>query len=400
MTAALRRWARLPTVARIGAIYLVARLVTTGFFLLAASVAPASSRFGPDPSLGDFVLGWDAQWYWLVAVSGYPSELPVSDAGDVVENAWAFMPVYAFLAQGLGVALGAWGAGALVVSLVSGYLGCLALHWLLRPRIGGSAALWAVVFFASGPLAALFQVGYAESLFLLLLFLALGAVARRRFWIVYPLVVVMSYTRPGILAFALFLGLYGISRWLRRRREALPASDAVHIVALGALCTVLGFSWQVIAGIVTGQPDAYLATELAWRRAWGVGIDGFVPGEGWLRGAELWSRLWGLPPWAGIGLLAVMLAVVAGALLLAPAVRMAGVEVRLWSAAYLVYLLAVFFPQSSTFRLLLPLSPLWGAVAVPRSRGYRIGVLVLCLLAQFLWIHQMYALGSTYWQVP
>ena len=40
---------------------------------------------------------------------------------------------------------------------------------------------------------------------------------------------------------------------------------------------------------------------------------------------------------------------------------------RLWSASYLVYLLLVFFPQSSIFRLLVPLSPLWGAFALPRS---------------------------------
>ncbi|HWS50076.1 MAG TPA: hypothetical protein VN241_03615, partial [Microbacterium sp.] len=64
------------------------------------------------------------------------------------------------------------------------------------------------------------------------------------------------------------------------------------------------------------------------------------------------------------------------------------------------YLLAVFFPQSSTFRLLVPLSALWGAVAVPRSRGWRIGILVACLVGQWLWIHHVYALGNTFWQVP
>ena len=48
----------------------------------------------------------------------------------------------------------------------------------------------------------------------------------------------------------------------------------------------------------------------------------------------------------------------------------------------------------------MPLTPLWGAVAVPRSRLYRLGVLAFCLLGQWVWIHQMYALGNTYWQVP
>src|SRR5690606_39940596 len=62
------------------------------------------------------------------------------------------------------------------------------------------------------------------------------------------------------------LGLYGIWRWIRRRRDALPARQIVHIVALGLLAVVVGFSWQVLAGMATGRADAYLATELAWRR--------------------------------------------------------------------------------------------------------------------------------------
>jgi len=81
-------------------------------------------------------------------------------------------------------------------------------------------------------------------------------------------------------------------------------------------------------------------------------------------------------------------------------VRALGPDLRLWSASYLLYLLAVFFPQSSTFRLLLPLSPLWGAAAVPRSRVWRTAVLAMCLLGQWAWIHHVYALGNTFWQVP
>src|SRR5690606_41466468 len=68
--------------------------------------------------------------------------------------------------------------------------------------IGASAAMWAVVFFAWGPLGALFQVGYAEMLFLLLLLIALDLVSRRRFVWLYAVIPVMAFTRPGILAFA------------------------------------------------------------------------------------------------------------------------------------------------------------------------------------------------------
>ena len=396
-----RRWARMPPALRIGIVYVLARVVTTGFLIAAASLSTVFSRFGGDAGLVDFVLGWDAQWYWQVAVHGYPTDLPLTDDGQVAENAWAFMPVFAYAAKALGFVLGSWGAGALVLSLGAGYLACLALHRLLHDRIGNAAALWAVVFFASGPLAALFQVGYAETLFLLLLFLALDATIRRNYTWLYVLIPVLGFTRPGVLAFALYLGLHGILRWRNRRTDPLGAREVVHIVALGALATATGFAWQLIAGVVTGDPGAYLATELAWRRHWiAGGVDGFVPFEGWVQASQFWFGLWGLPPaWGPVAL--VLLVVAAGAaLLLSPQVRALGPDLRLWSVSYLLYLLAVFFPQSSTFRLLLPLSPAWGAVAVPRSRIWRLGVLALCLVGQWVWIYHVYALGSTFWQVP
>jgi hypothetical protein len=390
--AAWRAW---PAAARVAAIYAMARLVTTAIMLIVAAGSPPDSRFGADPTLADYVLGWDAQWYWTVAVRGYPAQLPVGPDGVVGENAWAFMPVYALLANVVG--FGSWGVGALVVSLASGYAACLALRALLRPRIGEDAAMWAVTLFASAPLAALFQVGYAEALFVALVLWALWALASRRWWWLYLLIPLMGYTRPGVLAFALLLGLYGVHRWWRRSRDPLPGRDVAHILALGAIAVAVGFSWQLFAALGTGVPDAYLQTELAWRRGWIPGIEAFMPFEGWIRAAPLWFSLWGLPSWLGYVALALVVAG-AGAALWAPAVRRLGPEIRLWSASYMLYLLAVFFPQSSTFRLLLPLSPLWGAA--PRSRIARGVVLLLCLAGQWAWIAAMYGSGNTYWQVP
>lgn len=374
--------------------------MTVGFILLAARLAPAQTQLGSGAPLVDFALAWDAQWYWLVAYQGYPSELPLTDAGHVAENAWAFMPVYAYLSQAVAALFGAsWGVGGVIVSLVSGYLACLALFALLRVRQTEHEAMWAVAFFACGPLAGLFHAGYAEPLFLLLLFLALWCVLRRRWWALYPLVVVMGFTRPGILAFALMLGLYGVRRWLRRRADPLPAREIAHIVALGALATAVGFAWQAIAALATGDAGAYLDTELAWRRSW-VTTEHFLPTQGWFQGAEIWFSVWGLPAW--LAPIAVLLVVAACAAVIAfpRAVRRIGPELRLWSASYLVYLLLVFFPQSSIFRLLVPLSPLWGAVAAVRARGVRPAVLVLCLVGQWWWIWNMYGQGSTFWQIP
>ena len=396
-----RGGAALRTALRIGILYVVARIVTTGFLFAAAELSGAGSRFGEGASVLSLLLGWDAQWYWYLAETGYPANLPRTESGDIAENQWAFMPVYAYLSRDLGFVLGSWGAGAILTSLVAGYLACLVLHRIVRMRADEDVALWAVVFFSCAPLAALFQIGYAESLFLLWLFLSLWQVARRRYGWLYLLIPLMGFTRPGVLAFALFLGLFGIWRWFSRRREPLAAREIVHIVALGALAVVVGFSWQVIAGFVTGDAGAYLATELAWRRNWLGDVEAvFVPFDGFVQGAAFWFGSWGLGPVTGYVALAACVLGLAALLLFEPHVKRMGTEVRLWAASYLVYLLAVFFPQSSIFRLLVPLSPLWGAAAMPRSVWWRVGVLAACLLGQWWWIYNMYALGNAYWQIP
>lgn len=130
------------------------------------------------------------------------------------------------------------------------------------------------------------------------------------------------------------------------------------------------------------------------------GSRGFVPFDGTMQAAVLWSGIWGIPAWVCLAGLAAIVVLATLLLVADRRVRRLGVPIRLWSAAYVLYLLAVFFPQSSTFRLLVPLSPLWGAVALPRALWWRISVLVLGIAAQWWWIHTMYALGSTFAQIP
>ncbi|WP_367267534.1 hypothetical protein [Microbacterium sp.] len=387
-----------PAVA-IAAIYLAARLVTTAFLAIGAGIATRAT--GTEATIGSLAMRWDGQWYWVVGTAGYPTELPVDAAGAVTQNAWAFMPLYPALTRALSVVLGGqYPLAAIVVSIVAGYLACLVLFHLLRARIDDAAALWATAFVAAGPLAALFQMGYAESLFLLWLFLALLVVVRRRFAWLYLLLPLLGFTRPGILAFALLLAGYGIVRWVRRRTDPLPAIDIVHIVCAGLLAAVIGFAWQVIAGLVTGDPSAYMETELSWRRGWTNEEGGFVPFSGFVQASAIWFRVWALPEAWGYVALAVVVAATAALLLFEPHVRRLGIEIRLWSASYALYLLLVFFPQSSIFRLLLPLAPLAGALALPRHIAWRLAVLAAGLVGQWWWIDQMLVQGTTFTQIP
>lgn len=388
------------TVARIAAIYVASRLITTSYLLLAGALSPPGSRFGPGASIATYVLAWDAQWYQRIAAEGYPSQLPLTDAGEVAHNAWAFMPLFPWLSTIVGAPLGSWGAGAVLIALVAGYLCCLVLFRMLEVRIGRSASLWAVVFFASAPLAAMFQVAYPETLFLLLTMLGILCLQRRRYGWLYTIILGMAFLRPGVLAFALLLGLFGIWRWISRRSEPLHRREAVHIVAAAALATALGLSWPVIVAAVTGRGDAYLQTELSWRRLWMGDEGGFVPFEGWFQAADYWLETWSVNPvWGPVAVFAIAVAA-ASILVFVPQVRRLGVEVRLWAASYVLYLLAVFLPQSSLFRLLFPLSPLWGAVAQPRSVVWRIGVLAACLVGQAWWIWNVYGLGNEFWHIP
>jgi hypothetical protein len=88
------------------------------------------------------------------------------------------------------------------------------------------------------------------------------------------------------------------------------------------------------------------------------------------------------------------------AILFTRPVRRLGVDLRLWIASWTVYLLAVFFPQSSVFRLFVPIFPLLGAVAQPKSLLYRIGIVLLFIAGQIGWVYIAYWSDGYDWTPP
>nr|WP_243738833.1 hypothetical protein [Microcella frigidaquae] len=387
------------------------------------------------PGYLDFARLWDAHWYYIISVVGYPSEIPRDENGLAGESAWAFMPVYPGLIR-VGMALTGdtspqgFAAVAVTISVAASAVAALLFFRLCRRWLSEGTALLATALLCVAPLSPIVQVGYAESLHLALLFGALILVLDRR-WVLLPVVVtVMALTRPSGLAFALLLALVWGWRWWTRRDEPFPPLERVRLGLAAVIAGLAGLAWPGIVAVGTGELRGYLETELAWRRPY-IGEGELLPFMPWVEGAGWWGgQVWwpNLPlagvPFSGgevlgVSILIGMLAFAALSFGL-PAMRRMPLELRFWLIAYALYLLAVFFPQSSTFRLLVPLAPALGALALgiasvgtgrvggrwspPIVRGARVALAVLALglgiAGQIAWVHVGWWVDGYDWTPP
>lgn len=384
-------WGRLPWWGRALALWAASRIVSTALLVAFAAAQPANVYTQASPSLVDFSTIWDARWYEHVATHGYPDVLPRDASGDVADNAWAFMPVYPMLVRAL-VRTGLdWQVAALAIAWVASAAFAVLAYRLLRETIPQHAT-FALALVLLGPVAPLLQVAYAESLHLALLVGALLALRHRRWAMLATLVPLMALTRPSGLAFALALGIVAAWAWWRERR-AWSARDLRILVALAVWALAWGLVWPAYAAIRTGEPGAYVATELGWRAPY-IGGMHLVPGTGWVAGAQWW--LGG----SGLALLALVVGVVVWVLARRASRVAMGLEAWAWTTAYLLYLLAVWFPQSSTFRILLPAFPLVVLVALLPGRRWRPLAIAAGVAGQVAWLWACWWLMGVDWTIP
>ena len=375
-------------------IFVGGRIASTIMLAILANNQAENAWTGARPSLLDFSSLWDGRWYNIIAVSGYPSELPITDAGQVGESAWAFLPAYPAIVRAV-MTIGSlpWNVAAVGVSLFFALAATLVFYKLLIRVVPVQQALFAVVLFSIAPVSPLLQLAYAESMQLFLIALALYLLVRRKYGWMIPVILVLSFTRPAALALALVLGLHWIYRFAKRSRGRFPMRERFLVAAVAGIAGIGGLLWVVIAGVVTGVPDAYLSTELAWRSAY-IGYQDLMPFMPWVLSSQWWiPGMWGYVALVGIVVTFV-------AFMLTPAVKKLGVDIRFWLASYGLYLVAVFFPQSSTFRLLAPLFPALGALAAPRSRIYRIVLVILSLALQWGWLLICWRVDGYDWTPP
>ena len=372
-TAALARW---PWYVQVLALWAAARLFS--FAVLAAT-----ARFQPDgpwgeasPSYWQFINIWDAQWYSRIYADGYPSEVPRDAEGNALENEWAFYALFPLLIRGLTAVTGlGWNVLAPIVATLAGFAAALVIYRLFRVKAGHGTAVWGLALVAVFPVSPILQVPYAEALNLLLLSAALYLLLAGRYLTAIPVVALMCLSRPVGVPFALAVGLVLAVRLLRRRHAPFPAGQALRLAALTAAAGVSALAWPLIAWLSTGDLRAYTDTESAWR------YGDLIPFKPWLTMADyLFGPVFGPVLLAG--------AVLAAALYLTSGpVRRLGLELQLWCASYLLYLLVFLNPQTSTFRLLLPLFPLALSTAwLSRSRAYRGAVAAGFAMLQIVWV--------------
>jgi hypothetical protein len=387
------RYRVLPWWGRVVLVYAAARAVTTVIVLLLASVQGANPWTAAHPGYFEYANLWDARWYEIISYYGYPSRLPLTDDGHVGENAWAFMPVFPVLVRVVTFAGLPWNAASVVVALAAGLGAALVFHRLMSRFLAPDQAMFAVVLFSVAPVSPIMQFGYAESLGFLCLAAALLLLVDRRYGWLVPLVAAWSFTRPGALAFALTLGLHWLVRWWRRGSDPFPLRERVLAASVALFAVVAGLAWAGIAWAATGVPSAYTDTELAWRSAY-IGYQALVPFTPWFLAGDWWLD-------QPLGTISVIALVAAFALALwSPWVRRLGVDIRLWLGSYALYLLAVFFPQSSSFRLLAPMFPIVGALAVPRSRVWRWSLVVLSVALKVGWLLIAWGIDGRDWTPP
>lgn len=326
---------------------------------------PFASRRA-DPTFFTFSGSWDASAYKTIAEHGYPSTIPTDAAGHVLQNPWAFLPVFPGIVRAvtLVTGLGFYPAGVAVATLFGAGASIL-LFLLLHTRADNRRALFAVALFTLGPTGFLLQTAYAESAFLFFVFAALWALVTRRYLLLIPFAVGAAFTRPGVLALALTLGIHFVVRFRERRSRdtPFPLRDRVTIAAGIVAVSAAGLAWPVVATAVTGRPGAYLDTELSWWVGF-VGRRHFAPLQPWFVMASTYL--------GALGIVLVLAVLAASAYWLTRrSTRALGHEIVGFAGSYWLYLVAVFLPQQSLVRLLMPVAPLLGSEVFSRTRRRR-----------------------------
>ncbi len=372
-------------------VYFVSRAVGAAVLLYGAArqaqISASSGYHAEDltaasPPFSEVVANWDGQWYQSIALHGYPNALPTAD-GAVLQNEWAFFPLFPLLCRAVMAGTGmSFGWAAVALNILVGAIAVCALYRILVARTSVFNARVAVTLLCSFVAAPALQVAYTEALALLLVVLTLWAIATGRYWVSLAPATALSLTRGVLPAMAVVLIVTVAVRAAATRDTSVSWwRPLARGVVVGVVMLGLSMAWPMIAGVVTGVPDAYLRTQDAWPARRDLPAFG-----GWFASAMTWQPL----PQAGF---LVALGVMVAAIWLQR--RTFGLVLTTWALAYLAYILTMTAPSPSILRyLMLCVVPFWPLLRDPApSRSTRTALLLpvgivslLGVAAQAWWV--------------
>lgn len=369
--------------------YAITRLFAVAGFIHAGT---GKVPWGPDVAYDNgldawqlMTIGQDGGWYLEILEHGYPDELPTNVDGEVVQNPWAFYPLFPLAARVLAALPGiTTGAAAVAVATIAGLAAVLLLRLFMltaAPDLSQRRP-WFVfagpLVLAAFPSAGIFSAAYSESSAITVLLAALVMLLKRRYFWLCVLILVAGLARPlavpiGLVVIVHFWPLV-VTRW--RRERVVAWRDLGLFVLIGIVSTISVALWPVIAAVVTGIPDALFVTQSAWKRP--EGSEASVP-------FSVWTADLGGVPRAAFALLFLMM--LTFLLTQIRGLRPLGPELAAWSIGYLFFILATVSMGNSTPRYLLPMISLHLALASKLSRWWSTAFLLggLCVL-QYLWV--------------
>ena len=185
----------------------------------------------------------------------------------------------------------------------------------------------------------------------------------------------LCLSRPAGAPFAAVVGIHLLLRFWHRKSDPFPARDMLSGALLAALSVVMAFCLDLHCLVVDGGPDRLHGHGNSLARRGAGPVQALVRRRRGLGGSVLGPAAAGAAGGAGRAVSELQGRAAIGR------------DLRIWCGMYLLYLMAVLHPQSSTFRMLLPLFPLALAAAfISTSKAYRWSVLVMFGVLQIVWV--------------
>ena len=344
-------------------VYLFSRAVDAVLITLASADQVARSPeigyvfdpAGAGPGYLTALGNWDGQWYGEIATHGYPADLPRED-GEVVPNPWAFYPLFPALTKLLmSVSSLPFEVSATLVTTLAGAVAMLLLYRLVEAAGGPFNAVTAVAALSFFPAAPILQAAYADAVTLMLVLVCLWLLRAQRFPLLMLATVLLSLSRPVVLPLAAVIAVHGLIRWRQRDAQPFPVRERWWYAAAASVAVAAFGLWPLVAGLVTGEPNAYFATQRAWI------LD---DAAGWPSWVVSVSR----PGARALGVFGLLVFAFAVYAVVRRSGRVWGTELRLWSVLYLGYLVASTRPTTSILRYaMIAAVPAWPFTSPPES---------------------------------